>query len=236
MRIAFIFTLCILFLGFKLESPIMSINHPDFDNPPVLKSIRYLALGDSYTVGEAVLFNQRWPVQLVDSLRKSGHKIQYPEIIAKTGWTTGELKKGIESASPKGIYQMVSLLIGVNNQYQKLDTSIYRTEFRELLETAIRFAGNKASKVMVVSIPDYGVTPFAQKLSPEVIAKEIDIYNQINREETKKYSARYIDITPLSKMAEDDPGLIAEDGLHPSGKMYKMWLDLIFPIAHQVIH
>lgn len=202
---------------------------------PNNKPLRFLALGDSYTIGEAVAVAQRWPVQLADSLSDAGFIMADPEIIAQTGWTTGELKEGIQSVDPQGPYQLVSLLIGVNNQYRKLDTAAYRLEFKELLQTAISFAGNKPSKVIVVSIPDYGVTPFAQNMDPEKIAAEIDAFNLLNQQETQQAGAAYVNVTPISRQAAFDPSLIAGDGLHPSGKMYKAWVDLIYPAASEIL-
>jgi len=198
-------------------------------------TIRFLALGDSYTIGHAVNLNQRWPVQLADSLADDGFDISGAEIIAQTGWTTRQLKRGIELQNPQGPYDLVSLLIGVNNQYRKQDTAAYRTEFRELLQMAISIAADQAGHVIVVSIPDYGVTPFAQEMNPEEIAEEIDAFNRINYEETMKMSVSYIDITPISRNAKDDPDLTAGDGLHPSGKMYAEWVDLIYPVALEII-
>ena len=196
---------------------------------------RYLALGDSYTIGHAVNIDQRWPVQLVDSLRKAAIDISGVEIIAQTGWTTAQLIRGIEMENPQGPYNMVSLLIGVNNQYRKQDTAIYRAEFRELLQKAVVFANDIPEHVMVVSIPDYGVTPFAQDLDTEKISAEIDMFNAINFEETMRMQVEYIDITPISRRAEDEPDLIAGDGLHPSGKMYSEWVKIIYPVAYEVI-
>jgi lysophospholipase L1-like esterase len=170
-------------------------------------------------------------VQLTDSLRKEGFDILEPEIIAKTGWTTGELKHAILSIDPKGPYHMVSLLIGVNNQYRGLDTAAYRAEFRELLQMAISFAGGDNARVIVVSIPDYGVTPFAVNKDPEKIGNEIDEFNAINLDETMDVEVNYVDITPISRKAAYDPELIAGDGLHPSGKMYSEWVKLIHPVA-----
>lgn len=209
-------------------------NHTESDST-LLGDIRFLALGDSYTIGHAVNLNQRWPVQLSDSLSEAGIDIYGAEIIAQTGWTTRQLISGIELENPQGTYDLVSLLIGVNNQYRKQDTATYRIEFRELLEMAIAFADDKPNHVIVVSIPDYSVTPFAQEMNPEKIAEEIAIFNAINQEETDIKVAHYIDITPISRKAKDDPGLIAGDGLHPSGKMYSEWMQLIYPVAYQII-
>lgn len=198
-------------------------------------NIKFLALGDSYTIGHAVNIDQRWPVQLADSLGKSSIDISDAEIIAQTGWTTSQLIRGIELEEPHGPYHLVSLLIGVNNQYRNQDTATYRSEFRELLQTAIASADSIPGHVIVVSIPDYGVTPFAQELDTDKISEEIDLFNRINYEETTKLSAEYVDITPISRRAKDEPDLTAGDGLHPSGKMYKECVELIYPVALEIL-
>lgn len=203
---------------------------PDKSNPMENK-LSYLALGDSYTIGEAVAETGRFPAQLVSSLTKNNIYFNSPEIIATTGWTTDELadaiKKKQSSLLPR--YDLVSLLIGVNNQYRGRDAEEYRTQFKDLLKTAIVFAGGEKSRVFVVSIPDWGVTPFAEGRDRKKIAEEIDLYNKINKEETLKEGIAYIDITPESRTAVNDKSLIASDGLHPSEKMYKEWVDLILP-------
>lgn len=191
----------------------------------------YLALGDSYTIGESVPDTGRFPAQLVSSLTKNNIYFNSPEIIATTGWTTDELADAIRkkqsSLLPK--YDLVSLLIGVNNQYRGRDAEEYRTQFKDLLRTAIEFAGGEKSRVFVVSIPDWGVTPFAEGRDRKKIGEEIDLYNNINKEETLKEGIAYIDITPESRTAVNDKSLIASDGLHPSEKMYTEWVDLILP-------
>lgn len=194
---------------------------------------RFLALGDSYTIGESVAPEERWPNQLASALRARGAGIGDPEIIARTGWTTDELSTAIDSAAPRGPYSLVTLLIGVNNQYRGLDAEQYRREFTTLLERAIGFAGNDPKKVIVVSIPDWGVTPFAAQRDRGKIATEIDRFNAINREETLRAGAHYTDITPVSR--RPDPALVAGDGLHPSGKMYSEWVTLILPEAEAVL-
>ena len=191
----------------------------------------YLALGDSYTIGESVPDTGRFPSQLVSSLTKNNIYFNSPEIIATTGWTTDELADAIRkkqsSLLPK--FDLVSLLIGVNNQYRGRDAKEYRTQFKDLLRTAIVFAGGEKSRVFIVSIPDWGVTPFAEGRDRKKIGEEIDLYNKINKEETLKEGIAYIDITPESRTAVNDKSLIASDGLHPSEKMYKEWVDLILP-------
>jgi len=186
----------------------------------------FLALGDSYTIGEQVSAADRWPVQLARDLRNKGTPIGDPEIIARTGWTTDELNSAIDTANPKGPFELVTLLIGVNNQYRGRDAEQYRGEFVTLLRRAIGFAGGNAERVVVLSIPDWGVTPFAEGRDRAKIGREIDRYNAINREETLRAGARYVDITPISRRASSDPSLVAPDGLHPSGRMYSEWVKL----------
>jgi len=187
---------------------------------------RYLALGDSYTIGESVPESERFPVQLARDLALGA-----PTIIAKTGWTTDELNAAIDAANPQGPYDLVTLLIGVNNQYRGRDAEQYRGEFAALLQRAIGFAAGDAKKVIVVSIPDWGVTPFAEGRDRAKIASEIDRYNAINREEASRAGAQYVDITPISRGT--DIALVAGDGLHPSGKQYSEWVKLISPIARR---
>lgn len=193
------------------------------------RKFNYLALGDSYTIGEAVKESERWPVQLVDRLKADSVNIEV-EIIAKTGWTTDELISGIVKSDVEGPYDFVSLLIGVNNQYRGYDEDQYEKEFKLLLEEAIEFANGNPHHVIVVSIPDYGVTPFAEEkgLDKSKIASELDSYNAIAQKIATLRDIAFIDITPISRNAEDDPSLTASDGLHPSGKMYQMWVDLMY--------
>jgi lysophospholipase L1-like esterase len=198
-------------------------------------NISYLALGDSYTIGQGVEENERFPVQLMKRLNDSDVKIDSPTIIARTGWTTDELARGIEDANLTGTYDLVTLLIGVNNQYRGRDTVEYRRQFRELLNKAVGFANGFEKRVIVISIPDYGVTPFGIS-NAERIGADIDIFNNINREETELKKANYVYITSISRAAKDDPSLIAKDGLHPSGKMYSFWVDAIFPVAKNMLN
>lgn len=191
------------------------------------KKLTYLALGDSYTIGESVEPSQRWAVQLVEALRDSGITVSKPVIIAQTGWTTTDLKNAIQESELNPPYDLVSLLIGVNDQYQKRDISKYPQRFTRLLKKAIQLAGNRASHVFVVSIPDYGVTPFGQEKSPVVISKELARYNAINRKISDSLGVIFINITPISRRAATNEALIAQDGLHPSGKMYELWVEKI---------
>ena len=196
---------------------------------------KFLPLGDSYTIGESVATEDRWPVVLVNRLVNSGLSLEMPKTIATTGWTTDELKKGIEEADLKDKYDLVSLLIGVNNQYRGYETKVYEKEFQELLDMAITFAGNDPSRVFVVSIPDYAVTPFGMKKDPQKITGEINLYNKINKDLSARASVKYFDITGISRQAKNDPELVASDGLHPSGKMYRLWVDHIFPGIEEML-
>ncbi len=198
-------------------------------------SKRILALGDSYTIGEAVSAPDRWPNQLAELLRKDGIDVADPEIVAKTGWTTEELAGAIDAAQPKGPYALVTLLIGVNNQFRGREAEEYRREFVALLQRAIQFAGGEASRVLVLSIPDWGVTPFAADRDAAKIGREIDLFNRINREEAGRAGARYSDVTPVSRVAATDRTLLAGDGLHPSAAMYRQWAALALPQAQAAL-
>lgn len=197
--------------------------------------IRYLALGDSYTIGEGVSVDQRWPMQLAARLRSQGIGVNEPIIVARTGWTTAELQSAIERSHPGGVFDLVSLQIGVNNQYRGLDLESYRLEFRMLLGQAIEFAGGDPQHVIVLSIPDWGVTPFAAGRDHDRIAQEIARFNAVNRQEADMAGVRYVDVTPESRKARSDPGLLAADGLHPSGRMYATWVDLVLPQARAAL-
>lgn len=196
-----------------------------------LYPMRLLALGDSYTIGTAAPAGARWPVQLAGLLRDQGMQARDPEIIARNGWTTADLMQGLEAAEPQGPYQLVTLLIGVNNHYQARPLDEYQAEFHALLATAIDLAGQDPSRVLVLSIPDWSVTPFALPRDRERVRREIDSFNAVNRQETESAGAGYLNITPLSRRAADEPGLLAEDELHPSGEMYAAWAELALPSA-----
>lgn len=183
----------------------------------------YLALGDSYTIGESVPANDNFPNQTIQILRNSGYEFKAPEIIAKTGWTTDELQNKINEYQFNPPYDFVTLLIGVNNQYRGRSFGNYQPEFENLLKQAIRFAGNKADHVIVLSIPDWGVTPYAAGRDRDKIAKEIDEYNAANKSISQQYKVHYIDITPWTREAATDLSLLAPDDLHPSAKEYKRW-------------
>ena len=191
-----------------------------------LRTFHYLALGDSYTIGEMVQTQDNFPNQVKKILATANRAID-TRIIAKTGWTTDELEGGIVHANNiseiRPDYDFVSLLVGVNNQYRGRSLDNYRTEFEELLKKAIRFAGNSTERVVVLSIPDWGVTPFAEGQNRAQIAMEIDAYNNVNKDVALLYNIYYIDITPWTREAASDLSLIASDGLHPSAKEYQRW-------------
>ena len=191
--------------------------------PPTVNT-KFLALGDSYTIGESVPESERWPVQLAAALNKKGWSVDNPRIIAVTGWRTDQLKEAIDKAALKNEYGMVSLLIGVNNQYQKKSAESYAPEFAGLLEMAVSLAGGKKENVFVVSIPDYGFTPFGKPRQQEISAA-IDQFNEVNKKITLKMGIRYINITDLTREGLNSPDYVAGDGLHPSGKMYTLWVE-----------
>ena len=197
--------------------------------------LRILALGDSYTIGEGVADAHRWPVRLADMLRDRGLNVGTPRIIARTGWTTDELSAAIDAANPDPDYDLVTLLIGVNNQYRGRGDEEYRAHFQTLVNRATAFARGKAARVIAVSIPDWGVTPFATGRDRPAITRAIDRFNAVSREETRRAGAHYADITPISRRALGDPSLIAADGLHPSPTMYAAWLDVVFPLALRIL-
>jgi lysophospholipase L1-like esterase len=208
-----------------------NIPEPTAENP---MNLRYLALGDSYTIGERVEEAERFPNQLAALLTNEGLTVEV-KIIARTGWTTDELWQGIQAEVVTPPYDMVSLLIGVNNQYRGRGIEEYREGFVFLLNKAIEYAGGDVNRVIVFSIPDWGVTPFAAGRDTAQIASEIDAFNQVNLEETQKAGAHYVDVTPVSREAENDPTLIAGDGLHPSGKMYAEWAKSASPVALTIL-
>ncbi|MBB6113075.1 lysophospholipase L1-like esterase [Mucilaginibacter lappiensis] len=196
---------------------------------PVIDTLSYLALGDSYTIGQSVDEHDAFPYQLAGQL--PGHKITGPTIIARTGWTTQQLISAIDGSDSKDkTYDIVTLLIGVNDQYGGGSQADYRVKFVQVLNTAIKLAKGNTNHVFVLSIPDYGVTPFAHGDDAR-IGKEIDQFNDINRQESANASVNYIDITPISKLAANNSSLIANDGLHPSATMYQMWVEKLKPVV-----
>ena len=199
------------------------------------KVYSYLALGDSYTIGEGVPIYESFPYLTVQGLRKAGYTLYAAEIVAQTGWTTDELQAGISNSRLLPSYDLVSLLIGVNNQYRGRSLPEYTQQFEALLQQAIAFAGHQATHVFVLSIPDWGVTPFAKEKNSATITHEIDSFNAVNRLFAEKYAVHYIDITPGSRLAAHDPSLLAADQLHPSGKEYALWAAKLVAGIHKVI-
>lgn len=196
------------------------------------KKLTYLALGDSYTIGEGVPAEENFPHQLVTLVRKKGVEIGEPVIVAKTGWTTDELMNAIKEAKLQQRYDYVTLLIGVNNQYRGRSVDEYSLQFEMLLLKAIQFAGGDTTHVTVVSIPDWGATPFAKEKGRDraKVTEEINAFNKENRNIAYRYKVKYVDITPGTREALVDPELLTNDKLHPSGKEYKRWADAILKV------
>lgn len=194
-------------------------------NQPIEQNIpkTYLALGDSYTIGESVPIYDSYPYQAIQILREKGFSINAPEIIAKTGWTTDELATAMNGTQFMSKYDYVSLLIGVNNQYRGKKASEYEIEFEALLKRAIVLSGNNSNHVFVISIPDWGATPFAEGRDTKKIAEDIDAFNNINKSISEKYSVSYIEITEGSRDVKNNQALVARDKLHPSGLEYSKW-------------
>lgn len=191
-----------------------------------------LALGDSYTIGESVPESGRWPVQLREKLEERNASNIDLKIIAKTGWRTDELRQAVEGQNLNKKYDLVTLLIGVNNQYQGKSINDYPNEFTQCLEQAISFARSKKD-VVVVSIPDYAFTPFGQTRNPKVITEEIDQYNEINQRISKNYGVKYVYITDVTRQGIEDPDLVASDGLHPSAKCYSLFVPRIIDVLQK---
>ena len=186
----------------------------------------FLALGDSYTIGQFVESAERFPAQAAALLKLENINILPLQYIATSGWTTTNLANAVTSVNPQGPFDIVSLLIGVNDQYQNWNITEFSARFLQLLQTAIQLAGNKPTHVFVLSIPDYGVTPFGG--GNPTISQQIDVYNAIKKQVAQSIAGvNYLDITLFSRLAATDLTLVAIDGLHPSGKMYKLWAQLL---------
>lgn len=201
------------------------------------RELRYLALGDSYTIGEGVAEGARWPHRLATALRADGVPLGDPLTIARTGWTTDELSGAIDAAAPAADYAFVSLLIGVNDQYRGRDVAGYGPAFEALLDRAIGFAGGRRDRVLVLSIPDWGVTAFGAKSGRDVarIARELDAYNAAARAACARRGVAFVDITPASRAHGAEPAMLAEDGLHPSAAMYALWMRQALPVARRLL-
>jgi lysophospholipase L1-like esterase len=192
---------------------------------------RFLALGDSYTIGEGVAPAERWPAQFAVLLRAHGVQVGDPQIGARTGWTTGELSAGIDQADLRPPFALVTLLVGVNDQFRGRPVDEYRANLRALLRRAVAFAGGDAGRVVVLSIPDWGATPFAAGRDRASIAREIDAFNAVGRAEARAAGAAYVDVTAESRRDSADPAFVGPDGLHPSARMYGEWAKLALPAA-----
>jgi lysophospholipase L1-like esterase len=224
---------------------ILSANaaHDGAQTPSAQPAKRWLALGDSYTIGEGVAPEGRWPAQLAASLRAAGLAIDDPRIIATTGWTTDELSAALDAAEPLGAnpegahWDMVSLLIGVNNQYRGRDADDYAREFAALLERAIGYAGGRERRVFVLAIPDWGVTPFAIEADRDraAIARELDAYNAIAADLCARRGVAFVDIAPVSRARGAEAAMLADDGLHPSAALYAEWAQLALPAAQEAL-
>lgn len=199
-----------------------------------MKHFSLLCLGDSYTIGEQVPLHESFPYQTVQLLRKAHHAFYAPEIIAKTGWTTFELAEHLLHIQLNDHYDFVTLLIGVNNQYRGLSEEDFHDEYEYLLKKALHFTGNTAEHVIALSIPDWGVTPFAREKDQDTIAKEIDIYNSIIEEMTSRYKVHFIDITTAQRIDGANTSFLAGDHLHPSGNEYAKWAKEVFNIIHEM--
>lgn len=199
--------------------------------------MRYLALGDSYTIGEGVLEDGRWPVLLARALRTEGIALEDPRIVATTGWTTDELSMAIDAAELQDSWDFVSLLIGVNNQYRGRDPGNYREEFAALLLRAIAFAGGNAGRVLVLSIPDWGATRFGVESGRDLkqVMRELDVFNALARDACSACYVAFVDITGISREHGLEPGMLAEDGLHPSARMHALWAAAALPVARRLL-
>jgi len=198
--------------------------------------IPYLALGDSYTIGEGAPVADRWPVQLATLAGAEGLALASPDIIARTGWTTAELQEAIAaSGNHRTDYGLVSLLIGVNNQYRGQSVDLYRAQFRQLLATAVGYAGGRAGRVVVLSIPDWGQTPFAHDRDPAQIAREIDQFNAVAQAECQAAGVAYVPITDLTRAAAGDARQFTTDGLHYTGLQMQQWASRVLPVVRGLL-
>lgn len=196
---------------------------------------KYLALGDSYTIGTGTEAPESWPFQLVRTLRLRGFSLKTPVIIAKNGWTTADLLESLSRISSPGHFDLVTLLIGVNDHYENFSLETYRTNFQRLLHRCLQFTDGRPESILVLSIPDWSVTPFARNRDPDIIRQGIAEFNEINRLLADKFTTRYHNITSLSRKAADDLELLADDELHPSSPMYTLWTESILPQVEKIL-
>ena len=199
--------------------------------------MKYLALGDSYTIGEGVPADARWPALLARALRDDGVAIDDPRIIATTGWTTDELSAAMDAAEPLGDWDFVTLLAGVNNQYRGRGLDEYRAQFEALLHRAIVLAGGRCERVMVLSIPDWGVTRFGAESGRDLaaVSRELDAFTDAARALCARHGVAFVDIAPVSRTRGGEPGMQAADGLHPSAEMHALWLQAALPVAQRLL-
>lgn len=224
---------------FLLTAPVFLLfcQHKPEEQPPVIpvepEQIDILALGDSYTKGESVKWAENFPNQLADSLMREGLTVLPPKIIAQTGWRTDNLQSAIAAQSADigdSSFSLVTLCIGVNNQYQNANFDTYKVQFEQLLQTAIERAGGRKNRVVVLSIPDWAFTPYGQgSQNPYAISQKIDAYNAANKAITIAYGVAYVDVTGISRGGLTQPNLVATDGLHPSAIQYSLWLHALLP-------
>lgn len=231
-----VIVVCLVFACSRKSSPYTTADPPPVSQPAPGSSVKtWLALGDSYTIGQSVKVEERFPAQTVAMLQQEAITVGNPDYIAQTGWTTVNLHAAISAQAPAAAYDVVTLLIGVNDQYQRLDTGGYALRFEQLLQVAIHLAKGLKEHVFVLSIPDYSATPFVAASDKQRVRAEVDAFNRVNRRITEQYSVSYIDITPSSREAANNLALVAGDGLHPSGLEYKKWASLLAPKMKPVL-
>jgi lysophospholipase L1-like esterase len=209
----------------------MTVSHASKTVEPV----SFLALGDSYTRGEGVDADRSWPVALAQALTGSGLPVSNPRVVAETGWTTEDLARAMDQTIPDRTFDLVSLLIGVNDQYQGRQPSHFETSFLRVLDRTVGLAGNDPGRVMVLSIPDWGVTPHAEGKDREEIGRQIEEFNEVKMGRSRAVGANFIDLTQISREEGGRPQFLSADGLHPSGAMYSLWVDLLLPVALRIL-
>lgn len=235
-----VYLFCFLCYSCMIQCHSKSIDIPVEEQPPATetdtnKTKSILALGDSYTKGQSVVWEQNFPNQLADSLKRLGFKIAGVRIIAQTGWRTDQLLNALQNQNydiADSVFDLVTLLIGVNNQYQNGKIEQYQTEFESLLQIALARAGGRREHVIVLSIPDYAYTPYGQ--GSISISQEIDQFNAVNQTITNQYGISYVNITDISRKGIEQPDLVAVDGLHPAAKQYTAWVKRLIPIVKTV--
>jgi len=196
---------------------------------------RFLALGDSYTIGEGVAVQERWPSQAATMLRESGLDVAEPDLIARTAWTSDELADAVRSAQPSGPYDLVTLMVGVNDQYRGRRLEEFAAHFDPLLRIAITLAGERPARTIVISIPDWGAAPFAKDRDRALISRQIDAFNAWLCQRAAGAGTRWVDVAPISRQMLEDASLVAADGLHPSGEIHRRWALAIVPVAVQIL-